>query len=194
MESAKQMLGSSSHSIKEVAHLCGFIGLVSFSRKFKQEFDCCPSQYRKNILNEKQKLWSWKIPLNENSFDMLIQLKNENKWVSKLFIIISINFDNGLFSIEVLSSKLFISTSNLNRKVKRLFGVSTLRLVRDLRLQYAAELLSLQNVSVTEVASLVGFFDTAHLSRYFKQTFGCTPGEYRNVNTCFPYIDKLLKE
>nr|WP_255515572.1 helix-turn-helix transcriptional regulator [Flavobacterium sp. ZT3R18] len=99
-----------------------------------------------------------------------------------------------MFSIEELASKLFISSSNLNRKVQHLFGFSTARLVRDLRLQHAAELLSTQNKSVTEAASLAGFFDVAHLSRYFKQNFGCSPGEYRNVSVFFSCIDKLKEE
>jgi AraC-like DNA-binding protein len=114
--------------------------------------------------------------------------------LAKLFVIVIDNLDNDLFSIEELSRKLFMSPSNLNRKVKCLFGFSTLRLVRDLRLQHAAELLSTQNKSVTEAASLAGFFDAAHLSRYFKQTFGCPASDYRNINVCFSCIDKLKEE
>jgi len=114
--------------------------------------------------------------------------------LAKLFVIVIDNLDNDLFSIEELSQKLFMSSSNLNRKVQRLFGFSPLRLVRDLRLQQASELLNIQNKSVNEAAALAGFFDAAHLSRYFKQTFGCLPSDYRNVNMCFSCIDKLKEE
>jgi transcriptional regulator GlxA family with amidase domain len=191
MEYAKQMLDSSSHSIEEIANQCGFNGLTSFSRTFKQEFGNSPSEYRKKALDETTKLWSWKIPLSENYFNQLLQLKNKNIWLAKLLTIVIDNLDNELFSIEELANKLFISSSNLNRKIQHLFGFSTARLVRDLRLQHAAELLSTQNISVTEAASLAGFFDVAHLSRYFKQTFDSSPNEYRNTNRCFPCIDGL---
>jgi AraC-like DNA-binding protein len=194
MEYAKQMLDFSSDSIEEIANQCGFNGLTSFSRTFKQEFGNSPSEYRKKTLDETAELWSWKIPLSENYFDQLLQLKNKNIWLSKLLTIVIDNLDNELFSIEELANKLFISYSNLNRKVLHLFGFSTARLVRDLRLQHAAELLSIQNKSVTEAASLAGFFDVAHLSRYFKQNFGCSPGEYRNVNVIFSCIEKLKEE
>jgi len=191
MELAKQMLGLSPHSIEEIAHQCGFSGLTGFSRKFKQEFGNSPSEYRKKTLGETTELWSWKIPLSENYFNQLLQLKNKNIWLAKLLTIVIDNLDNELFSIEELANKLFMSYSNLNRKVQHLFGFSTTRLVRDLRLQHAAELLSTQKKSVTEAASLAGFFDAAHLSRYFKQNFGCSPGEYRNTKLHFPCIDVL---
>jgi transcriptional regulator GlxA family with amidase domain len=194
MEYAKQLLDSSSHSIEEIANQCGFNGLNSFSRTFKQEFGGSPSEYRKKALDETTELSSWKIPLSENYFDQLLLLKTKNIWLAKLFTIVIDNLDNELFSIEELACKLFISSSNLNRKVQHLFGFSTARLVRDLRLQHAAELLSTQNKSVTEAASLAGFFDVAHLSRYFKQNFGCSPGEYRNVNVFFSCLDKLKEE
>jgi AraC-like DNA-binding protein len=194
MEYAKQMLDSSSHSIEEIANQCGFNGLTSFSRTFKQEFGNSPSEYRKMTLDETTELWSWKIPFSENYFNQLLQLKNKNIWLAKLLTIVIDNLDNELFSIEELANRLFISSSNLNRKIQHLFGFSTARLVRDLRLQHAAELLSTQNKSATEAASLAGFFDVAHLSRYFKQNFGCSPGEYRNVNVFFFCIDKLKEE
>lgn len=191
MELAKQMLGLSPHSIEEIAHQCGFSGLTGFSRKFKQEFGNSPSEYRKKVLDETTELWSWKIPLSENYFNQLLQLKNKNIWLAKLLTIIIDNLDNESFSIEELAKKLFVSSSNLNRKVQSLLGFSTARLVRDLRLQYAAELLSKENKSVTEAASLAGFFDAAHLSRYFKQNFGCSPAAYRNTTLHFPCIDLL---
>ncbi|WBX77724.1 AraC family transcriptional regulator [Tenacibaculum ovolyticum] len=115
-------------------------------------------------------------------------------WLNKLLIIIIENLDNDLFSIEELSSKLFMTSSNLNKKVQHLFGTSTMKLVRNLRLQYAAELLNTQNKSVTEAASSAGFFDAAHLSRYFKEAFDCSPGEYRNIVPFFICIEKLKKE
>jgi len=65
-------------------------------------------------------------------------------------------------------------------------------LIRDLRLQNAAELLNFYNKSVSEAAMLSGFFDAAHLSRYFKPTFGCSPGEYRNITPFFKCIEILL--
>lgn len=108
-----------------------------------------------------------------------------------MFVLIVDNLDNDLFSVEELSQKLYMSSSNLNRKVQRLFGFSTLKLVRDLRLQHASELLNIKDKSVNEAAEGAGFYDAAHLSRYFKETFGCSPNDYRDINLTFSVIDKL---
>lgn len=194
MELAKHILDINMYSIEETALYCGFSGVASFSRKFKQEFGISPSEYRENALTTGFRLNDWKIPLDEASFNKLILLKNENKWLAKLLVIVFSNLDNESFSIEMLSSKLFMSSPNLNRKVKSLFGFPTIHLLRDIRLQYAAELIILQNKSVTEAASLAGFFDIAHFSRYFKQTLGCSPSMYRVGIFFFPFVDLLKKE
>ncbi|WP_428231399.1 helix-turn-helix transcriptional regulator [Flavobacterium sp.] len=194
MELAKHILDRNVSSIEETALQCGFSGIANFSRKFKQEFGLSPSAYRENSLITGFKPDDWKIPLNDACFNKLIQLKSEYKWLTKLLVILIDNLDNEAFSIEILSGKLFMSPSNLNRKVKSLFGFPTIRLVRDIRLQYGTELIALQDKSVSEAASLAGFFDIAHFSRYFKQTFNCSPGKYRTKIVLFPFIDLLKKE
>lgn len=191
MKYAKELLNSNFLSIEEIANQCGFNMLTSFSRVFKEEFGHSPSEHRKKLLGKMAKLEEWKIPFSENDYNQLLQLKFRNKWLAKLFVIVIDNLDNELFSIEELADKLFVSPSNLNRKMQKMFGITTTRLVRDLRLQYAAELLSIKKKSVTEAACLAGFFDASHLSRYFTKNFGCTPNEYRNKEQCFPCINGL---
>ncbi|TCI92595.1 helix-turn-helix transcriptional regulator [Tenacibaculum sp. M341] len=84
-----------------------------------------------------------------------------------------------------------MSPSNLNRKIQHLLGLSTSKLVRNLRLQHAAELLNFYNLSVTETTILTGFFDPAHLSRHFKSTFGYSPNLYRGITPFFLFIKKI---
>ncbi|WBX78450.1 helix-turn-helix transcriptional regulator [Tenacibaculum ovolyticum] len=75
IESAKRMLSISSSSIEEISFQCGFRGLSSFSRKFKQESGNSPSEYRKNKSNSKTELWAWKTPINENDLTHINLLK-----------------------------------------------------------------------------------------------------------------------
>ncbi|MBF4492999.1 helix-turn-helix domain-containing protein [Flavobacterium sp. MR2016-29] len=194
MELAKHILNLNKYSIEETAVYCGFSGVANFSRKFKQEFGLSPSAYRENGLITGFKPEDWKIPLSNECFNKLIQLISEYKWLAKLLVIIIDNLDNEAFSIEILSNKLFMSPSNLNRKAKALFGFPAIRLLRDIRLQYAAELLMLEKKSITEAASLAGFFDISHLSRVFKQNFNCSPSKYKDYNNVFPFVDLLRKE
>lgn len=194
MDLAKYILNQNKYSIEETAFYCGFSGVTHFSRKFKQEFGLSPSTYRKNVLAVVFQSNDWRIPLSKQCFNKLIQLKSEYIWLGKLLIIVIDNLDNEAFSIEILSNKLFMSSSNLNRKVKSLFGFPVVRLLRDIRLQYATELLILQNKSITESASLAGFFNIAHFSRVFKQNFGFPPSRYRDTITLFPFVDLLKNQ
>lgn len=191
MELAMELLELSSHSIIEIAHQCGFSSLPSFSRKFKQEFGSSPTQFRRNILNEKFKILTWRIPIDQVLFKQLIDLKNRHIWLAKFFTNTIDNFPNELFTIEKLSNTLLMSSSTLNRRINFLFGIPTIKLILDLKLQYAAEILAGQNKTVTETAFLTGFFDAAHLTRYFKEAFGCSPGAYKTNAIVFLLIDKL---
>lgn len=191
MEYAKDILRENSHSIEETAIYCGFSGITNFSRKFKQEFGLCPSKYREDVMSNRNNLEDWKLPLNKKCFDRLVSLKTEIKWLDKFLCIVIDNLDNEFFSVEILSSKLFMSKSNLNRKVKAVFGCSTIGAIRDFRLQYAIELIIRERKSITEAASLAGFFDIAHFSHFFKQKFGCPPSKYRNDTVFFPFVNQL---
>lgn len=191
MELAKERLTLSTDSIIEIVDQCGFSGVPSFSRKFKQEFGLAPSLYRKNVLKSQLNILAWRLPVDEALFNQLITLKNRHAWLADFFMHTIDNIHNELFRIEQLSNSLFMSSATLNRKIKQLFGISTQRLVLDLRLQYAAEILAEEQKTVTETAFLAGFCDAAHLTRYFKQVFGCSPGSYKSINILFNLIDKL---
>jgi AraC-like DNA-binding protein len=61
---------------------------------------------------------------------------------------------------------------------KVVIGYSTHELVRELRLQRAAELLTRHAGNVAEVAFEVGFNNLSHFARVFRERFGVPPSEY----------------
>ena len=52
-------------------------------------------------------------------------------------------------------------------------------MIRELRLEKAAALISGGGVSVSEVAWKVGFKDVSHFSKRFRARYRVTPSEYR---------------
>lgn len=74
-----------------------------------------------------------------------------------------------------------MSLRNFNRRFKQACGISPLSYLQQVRMDNARDLLASSNLAVHEVADKIGYSDTSHFSRLFKQTFTMTPSEYRQT-------------
>jgi len=98
-------------------------------------------------------------------------------FLQKVIKLIHEDLSNSNFGSEDLAKKLHISESQLYRKIKAITEKSTAVFIRSIRLQYAKELLSSHDKSVSEIAYEVGFNDPSWFSRAFKDEFGFSPSE-----------------
>ena len=80
-------------------------------------------------------------------------------------------------SVEGVANQLFISRSQLHRKLKALTGSSPNEFIRNYRLDYSLNLLKNKNIKISQVAYEVGFSDEKYFSRRFKERFGFSPSE-----------------
>ena len=85
------------------------------------------------------------------------------------------NMDNQHFDVAQLARKVFLSTSQLNRRLNALIGCSAGQLIRDIRMRHAANLLLNASMSIGNVAFEVGYINQANFCRCFKQWAGCSP-------------------
>jgi AraC-like DNA-binding protein len=72
-----------------------------------------------------------------------------------------------------------LSTYQLDRRIRRLFQLSTGQLLLKLRMEVAADMLRHGNRTFSEIGTLCGYSDQSAFSRQFRRTTGLTPGEYR---------------
>lgn len=145
--------------------------------------NCKPLEYR--LANVSKNKWLWHYPFTQEYIVELQKKIDENTWVKKVIYTIIEHIENETCTVKILSTKLFMSPSNLNRKIKKTFGISTIRLIADLRLQFAVELFTVNNTSLTEVIAMAGFYDIAHFSNCFKKVYKCTPSNYNWEYNCF---------
>lgn len=89
-------------------------------------------------------------------------------------------------SVDTLVEEAGISRSALFKKIKTLIGISPMELIKNIRLKKAAELIEEGSDNFTQVAYKVGFKDSQHFSKCFKQIYGVTPTEYRKKH--LPYL------
>ena len=82
-------------------------------------------------------------------------------------------------TLETLEREFFVSRHHLIREFKRRTGQTVHRYIVKARLDLCREYLS-QGYSINEVYRMGGFGGYNHFFRAFKQTYGMTPGEYRD--------------
>ena len=112
----------------------------------------------------------------EHSIDIL---PADRDFISRLIDIIYAYMVDSNFTSEKLADKVYVSQSQLNRKVKNITGYSTSAYILQIRMERAQRLLSSTEASIGEIADKCGFDDQSHFTRAFKQLFGTTPTQYR---------------
>ncbi len=75
-----------------------------------------------------------------------------------------------------------ISCSWFIREFRKYTGSSPKQYITNLRLQHAKELLNNHSLSVSDIATLVGYEDQLYFSRIFRKYTGTSPSEYRAKN------------
>jgi AraC-like DNA-binding protein len=88
------------------------------------------------------------------------------------------NIGNPEFRVCTFVSEMNMSRSVLYRKFESLTGQSVNEFVRNTRLKRAAQLLSLNELTVSEVTYEVGFNDPQYFSKCFSKQYGMTPSDY----------------
>lgn len=107
----------------------------------------------------------------------LVYLKGQDKkFLEQIHQTVINNLSDIDFTPNDLAQAVFISKRQLERRIKKLTGLSPNKFILDMRLLTAQELLVNQATStVSETATAVGFTDPAYFSRLFQQKFGKSP-------------------
>jgi len=86
------------------------------------------------------------------------------------------------FTVEQLCKLVFMSHSQLHRKLEALTGCHPNKFIRIIRLNKAKELLKHPANSIASIALDCGYNDPGYFARVFKQEYGVTPQEWRVNN------------
>ncbi len=89
-----------------------------------------------------------------------------------------LNSDN---LIGVIASKICISSSQLNRRVKSMTGMTTSNFILKTKLNRAKRQLTVTQKPIGEIALECGFNDFAYFSRSFKKEFDMTPTTFQRI-------------
>lgn len=88
----------------------------------------------------------------------------------------------GQLSVTELASKAGYSVTYFSKKFKSCFGCTPTDYVNNLRIERAKALLKTGELSISQIASELGFCETSHFSNFFKSKTGLSPAYYRHLN------------
>ena len=82
------------------------------------------------------------------------------------------------FDINEMARLLFMSRTNLNRKMRGLFNLTPNNYIKVERLKRAAQLLKQGNSRINEVCYMVGFSSPSYFTQCFQKQFGLLPKDF----------------
>lgn len=104
--------------------------------------------------------------------------EQENEFLQRLIQVVEDNLDNEHMDAEGFAKAIFISRSQLHRKISALTGLSLTEFIRNHRLDRARKMLAQREGSITEIAWRTGFPNAKYFSTCFKERFGVTPSGF----------------
>lgn len=108
-----------------------------------------------------------------NSFD--------KEFIEKINRIIEAHLQDENFTSDILAQELFVSRSQLNRKLSAVIGKGPGEFIRLCKLKRAAQMIYENKLSITQIALEVGFGSPAQFTRAFQKHYNCLPSEFKQT-------------
>ena len=84
-------------------------------------------------------------------------------------------------SVAKVAGVFYMSESTLSKHLIELTGTTFSKLLNAIRIEKASDYLTYTNLTLDEIAQLLGFVDASHLSKHFVAKVGVTPMRYRKI-------------
>jgi len=110
--------------------------------------------------------------------------KKKNPAVEQLENILISNISNNNLRLEKELNKIPVSADHLRKLFKKETGKTPVEYLTDMRINYAKQLLksNKNNLSIKEIAAMVGFNDPYYFSRVFKKVTSLSPTQWAENN------------
>jgi len=92
------------------------------------------------------------------------------------------NYSNMNLDIPMIAEKFSITPAYLSKLFKEYSNEGLLDCINKVRLNNAKKLLKEQDISVSDIARMVGYYNSNAIIRAFKKYEGITPGKFKEMN------------
>jgi YesN/AraC family two-component response regulator len=108
----------------------------------------------------------------------LVHTRKDKEFVDQLIGVIEAHLTNPEMDIDFLCIQMGMSRTPLYQKIKNITGQSTGEFIRTIRFKRAAQLMTHEDISLTEVMYSVGIQTQSYFTKAFKKEFGKTPSQF----------------
>lgn len=102
----------------------------------------------------------------------------DEKFIQNAIQSVEAHIGDSEYNVDVLCEDVGMSRSQVFRKLKAITDFSPVEFIRMLRIKRAAQIITQNSNSISEVAYMVGFSDIDYFRKCFKAQFGVTPSKY----------------
>jgi DNA-binding response OmpR family regulator/anti-sigma regulatory factor (Ser/Thr protein kinase) len=133
----------------------------------------------KNLIAQRQRLREHYRD-NQNHIDpsKVTTTSLDQRFLEQVLRLLEERHGDPAFGVADMQQALSLSKTQLNRKLKALTGESPGQLLRNFRLKRAAQLLSQEADTVSQIAYQVGFTNLSYFAKCFKAQYGVSPSSY----------------
>lgn len=144
----------------------------------------------KNLIKQRQRIVTNIIEkakhINKDPAQISITHRDE-KFLKDVIQTIEEGMSDIHFNIDAVAVAIGMGRTTFFKKLKSLTSMSPVEFVRDIRLKKAKELLQTGEMSISEVAYMVGFNSSGYFSTCFKEKYNTSPSDYlKRTKHCIP--------
>lgn len=122
------------------------------------------------------------LPMGSEQVETPEVVNPDTQMLEKVVRIINRNISNSSLTTEAIAQEVGMSRVHLFRKIKDLTGQSPSVYLRNIRLSKAAEIIAAGEATMSDVALAVGFENQGAFSSAFKDLFGMSPTQYKQLH------------
>jgi DNA-binding response OmpR family regulator len=108
----------------------------------------------------------------------LVHSEKDKEFMTRLLEVIDAQLVNPDFDIEFLCQEMGMSRSSLYQKIKNISQQSIGDFIRTIRLKKAVQIMTHEDVSLSEVMYRIGIQTQSYFTKAFKKEFGKTPTQF----------------
>lgn len=111
--------------------------------------------------------------------ERIVSTEEDDQMMKRIMLFIDEHLSDAEIGIVEMAEAAAISRSGLNRKMKKIVGLTPAEFLRETRIKRAQQFLLGTSMSVSEIAYTCGFTDPKYFGKIFRSMTGVSPTDFR---------------